>query len=417
MIPTPEGEKMEDSSVISLHQVQGLRYSNTAANSTVKLPRRIDDDKQLAKIWEFITLRRSQKYEELYSLLELPVGEGKYLKKDLHQYLEAEQLAEVIQRIRCEKRLNGAHTKMFVVKLAHQMLAKDGWGPRWFGAGSTSAKTRTLFWPEDSTILLFYFAMFVYRVQDNIKSRITQQNSLARRKRDDTSMRTATPSLLDQPQTGTPETECQFDITPTISRPCTPPGRQVLDVQALWESTDLVVSARRAQRIAQLPTPPTGMSSPILPIRQVPEAAQPEPEMVPESSQSFFASLVSEVAVNKKRKRAKSLAGLQDPDIYDLEIPPNAKLTYRIFVKDGVDSSDLIDTPFEFKHTDSIISEGAFEGLMASFEQAQCRRPHMWIQTPYGRRIITASEEWDQAVLLIYNLRRAGGVVEVDVFV
>lgn len=126
---------------------------------------------------------------------------------------------------------------------------------------------------------------------------------------------------------------------------------------------------------------------------------------------------MSEVTINKKRKRAQALAGLQDPDIYEVEIPPNAKLTYRVFVKDGADSSDLVDTPFEFKHTDSIISEGAFDGLMASFEQAQYRRPHMWIQTPYGRRMITTSEEWDQAVLLIYNLRRAGGVVEVDVFV
>ncbi|KAK0669505.1 hypothetical protein QBC41DRAFT_107947 [Cercophora samala] len=417
MIPASYGENVEDSSVISIQQVQGLRYSTTAANSMVKLPRRVDDESQLGKIWEYITLRRSQKYEELYSLLELPVGEGKYLKKDLHQYLEAEQLAEVIQRIRCEKRLNGAHTKMFVVKLAYQILAKEGWGPRWFGAGNAnaSAKTRTLLWPEDSTTLLFYFAMFVYRVQDNLKSRITQQNSLARRKRDDASTRTATPSL-DRPQVSTPETEYQFDTTPTTSRPCTPPDRQVPEMQALWDSANPAASAQRAQHTAQLPTPPTGVSSPI-PIRQVLEVAQPEPEMPPQNGQSFFASLVSEVTVNKKRKRAKTLAGLQDPDIYDVEIPPNAKLTYRVFVKDGTDSSDLIDAPFEFKHTDSIISEGAFEGLMASFEQAQYRRPHMWIQTPYGRRIITTSGEWDQAVLLIYNLRRAGGMVEVDVFV
>ncbi|KAK4668094.1 uncharacterized protein QC764_701910 [Podospora pseudoanserina] len=416
MIPTSYGENMQEFSVISIQQIHGLRYSTTAANSMVKLPRRMDEETQLAKIWEYITLRRNQKYEELYSLLELPVGEGKYLKKDLHQYLEAEQLAEVIQRIRCEKRHNGAHTKMFVVKLAYQILAKEGWGARWFGAGNAnaSARTRTLFWPEDSTTLLFYFAMFVYRVQDNLKSRITQQNSLARRKRDDTS-RTTTPSV-DQPQVSTPETECQFDTTPTTSRPCTPPDQRAPAMQTLWDSADLAVSAQRAQRSAQLPSPPTGESSPI-PIRQVLETAPPEPEIPPQNGQSFFASLVSEVTINKKRKRAQALAGLQDPDIYEVEIPPNAKLTYRVFVKDGADSSDLVDTPFEFKHTDSIILEGAFDGLMASFEQAQYRRPHMWIQTPYGRRMITTSEEWDQAVLLIYNLRRAGGLVEVDVFV
>lgn len=59
MSPTSYGENMEDSSVISIQQVHGLRYSTTAANSMVKLPRRMDEETQLAKIWEYITLSKS----------------------------------------------------------------------------------------------------------------------------------------------------------------------------------------------------------------------------------------------------------------------------------------------------------------------------------------------------------------------
>lgn len=131
--------------------------------------------------------------------------------------------------------------------------------------------------------------------------------------------------------------------------------------------------------------------------------------------QEFFDALARDVTASKKRKLAESVLGIASPNPFELEVPANARLMYHVYVKDKTDGSDLA-PPRTYRHTDSMITRGAFSCLKSCFETVE-QVPIIEIQTPFGRRTITSEEEWEHAVLTIYNVRRAGGVVEVDVFV
>jgi hypothetical protein len=63
-----------------------------------------------------------------------------------------------------------------------------------------------------------------------------------------------------------------------------------------------------------------------------------------------------------------------------------------------------------------MISSGAFSSLKAAFEAAG-QDPVYRIHTPFDTKTVTSEEEWDRAVLAIYNARRSGGVVEVDILI
>ncbi|KAH6850171.1 hypothetical protein B0I37DRAFT_428158 [Chaetomium sp. MPI-CAGE-AT-0009] len=130
--------------------------------------------------------------------------------------------------------------------------------------------------------------------------------------------------------------------------------------------------------------------------------------------QSFFEALARDASAGKKRKHDEAVLGL-DQVPYDVEVPANARLKYHIYVKDRNDGADLA-APTTYRHTDYMISHGAFSSLKAAFEAAG-QNPVYVIQTPFGRREVTTEAEWDSAVLIIYNARRSGGVVEVDIFV
>ncbi|KAL2201276.1 hypothetical protein P885DRAFT_26730 [Corynascus similis CBS 632.67] len=132
--------------------------------------------------------------------------------------------------------------------------------------------------------------------------------------------------------------------------------------------------------------------------------------------QSFFAALVNNAVAGKKRKRDEAVLGLDEGDsTYPVEVPPNARLKYHVYVKDKTDGADIM-PPTTYRHTDYLIARGAFSSLKAAFEAAS-QNPVYEIQTPSGRRKVTTEAEWDAAVLTIYNARRVGGVVEVDIFV
>jgi hypothetical protein len=133
---------------------------------------------------------------------------------------------------------------------------------------------------------------------------------------------------------------------------------------------------------------------------------------LPPEGRSFFAALAREAAATKKRKAGESALAIPEP--YEVEVPANARLTYRVYVKDAVDGRDLA-PPTTYRHTDYMISRGAFTSLKASFEAAG-QEPKIDIQTPFDRRRVTSERDWEQAVLYIYSARRSGGVVEVDVF-
>ena len=150
-------------------------------------------------------------------------------------------------------------------------------------------------------------------------------------------------------------------------------------------------------------------NSPSAPRANSPQSPTPAPD-----GQSFFEALAKDACAAKKRKHAEAVLGLNQNPI-ELEVPANARLKYHVYVKDRADGADVA-PPMTYRHTDYVIARGAFSSLKAAFAAAG-HDPAYVIQTPFGRRPITCEDDWESAVLSIYNVRRAGGVVEVDVFV
>ncbi|KAL2262539.1 hypothetical protein VTK26DRAFT_1018 [Humicola hyalothermophila] len=335
-------------------------------NARLALPRRIDLDLQQAEeLAYFMTLNRKSKFEHLYSYLELSHGEGKRLGNQLKALLKTPELRPVVEQA-------GGHgvleRKRTLVRTAFYILVIENWGTAWFGDNCPTAQSRTLFWPRDSTILLLSFALILYRILENQRNMYRAKLKYQRQPSETISTNSPSPS------------------SPSSPPPCTP----------------LIIS---------------------------PPESPPPPENNEGQGQVFFAPLVKNATAAKKRKRAESIlgsasasasasaaaAGLSSDNPYELEVPANARLTYRVYVKDRTDGSDLAPAA-TYRHTDAIIAGGAFAALKASFE-AGGHEPVIEIQTPSGRKGIASAEDWESAVLAVYNMRRSGGVVEVDVFV
>ena len=162
-------------------------------------------------------------------------------------------------------------------------------------------------------------------------------------------------------------------------------------------------------------TPPT--DSPSAQLADTPSAQPADSSQSPlpaPASQSFFEAIAKDASAGKKRKHSEAVLGINQVH-YDVEVPANARLKYHIYVKDKKDGDDLAPCS-TYRHTDYMISRGAFSSLKAAFETAG-QDPVYIIHTPYDNRTVTNEEEWDNAVLVIYNARRSGGVVEVDIFI
>lgn len=142
--------------------------------------------------------------------------------------------------------------------------------------------------------------------------------------------------------------------------------------------------------------------------------ASMSPPPAPEG-QAFFEALAMDASAAKKRKYDETALGIGSQSTCELEVPANARLKYHVYVKDRTDGSDLA-APTTYRHTDYMIARGAFGSLKSAFETAG-QVPTFEIQTPSGRKRIMDVDEWERAVLAIYNVRRSGGVVEVDVWV
>lgn len=150
--------------------------------------------------------------------------------------------------------------------------------------------------------------------------------------------------------------------------------------------------------------------SPSVPQAGVSRSPPPAPE-----GQAFFEALARDASAAKKRKHIEAALGIGSQIPYELEVPANARLKYHVYVKDRTDGSGLA-APTTYRHTDYMIARGAFGSLKSAFETAG-QVPAFEVQTPSGRKRITNEDEWEHAVLAIYNVRRSGGVVEVDVLV
>ncbi len=97
------------------------------------------------------------------------------------------------------------------------------------------------------------------------------------------------------------------------------------------------------------------------------------------------------------------------------EVPDNADLTYRVYVKDKITGCDL-SAPTVYSHANQCIARGAYEYLKSSFEAAGYS-PIVTIHTANSTRNIGSEEDWVSAVREIYWWRSRGGVVEVDMLV
>lgn len=326
-------------------QIPGFRYANTYTNTRVHLPRRVDHDFKLAEeLASFITLNRHTKIESHYEYLQLGFSEGKRLGGEMKRLLKEPPLIEFVE----QPSTGSSETKKMLIRMACYMLVNKGWGDAWFGRDCSTAKSRTLFWPADSSILLASFVILLYRMYNN-----------------------------------------QRQIHQTTLR-----------IVRSHKGVDTTAQSRSSTRSP--PVPETTAAS------ETPTPAAPD-------CQAFFAALAQDASAAKKRKRDESVLGIATPPAYDLEIPANAKLKYHVYVKDKTDGSDLA-APTVYRHTDYMIARGAFASLKSAFESAG-QAPVFEIQTPSGRKSITSEDEWEHAVLAIYNARRSGGVVEVDVFV
>ncbi|KAK3901335.1 hypothetical protein C8A05DRAFT_45007 [Staphylotrichum tortipilum] len=150
------------------------------------------------------------------------------------------------------------------------------------------------------------------------------------------------------------------------------------------------------------------------PSAQPPTVATERQQLAPEGV-AFFDALAKDAAAAKKRKRTETSnnGGYQTP--YELEIPANARLEYAVYVKDKKDGSDLT-MHSTYRHTDYAIASGAFASLSSTFKAAG-QVPVFKIITPSGLKTIATEAEWESAVLAVYNMRRSGGVVEIEVYV
>ncbi|KAH6624874.1 hypothetical protein B0J18DRAFT_410284 [Chaetomium sp. MPI-SDFR-AT-0129] len=361
-------------------EIPGFRYGDSATNSFVRLPRRIHLNPNLAEEFShYITLNRRTKVDVLYSHLELSVPEGKRFSDELKRALREPHLVKYIEH----PSSRGLDTKKLLIRVGLHLLVEQNWGRTWFRQNKQGTQQRKYVWPENSTVLLAGLVMLLYRVYTNQKqmyqTRVRAEASVQSQVQAQMANSGAAPS-------------------PSVSAPSAP-------------AASTPASSPRAPS-AFLPPTPAPLQTPATSI-QAADTSQSFPAA--SEGQSFFHALSKDVTVGKKRKHTEALMGLGEEQESELVIPANARLKYYIYVKDKEDGVDFM-PPTVYRHTDFMISRGAFSSLKAAFE-ADGHAPECVIQTPHGRKKINTEEEWNAAVLSIYGRRRSGGVVEVDVYV
>ncbi|KAK4044005.1 hypothetical protein C8A01DRAFT_43167 [Parachaetomium inaequale] len=348
-----ENDAIQREGEILATQIPGFRYANSNTNSFIRLPRRVDRDQKLAEDLGYYITLNRQTKVEV-----------------LYSYLElnmkdGKRLSGDMKKLLKEPPLIGLveqttsakETKKTLIRIALYMLMSKEWGRTWFGEDNETAASRKLLWPRDSSIIVAAFVMVLYRTYTNLKQ-VHQANLRAEAR----------------------VKNANHDAAPSSPPPSPSPSPL----------------ARRA-------------NSPSAQRASSPQSPTPTPE-----GQSFFEALAKDACAAKKRKHTEAVLGLNQNPI-EVEVPANARLKYHVYIKDKDDGADVA-PPTTYRHTDYVIARGAFSSLKAAFAAAG-HDPAYVIQTPFGRKLITCEDDWESAVLSIYNVRRAGGVVEVDVFV
>ncbi len=91
---------------------------------------------------------RDTKIELLYGYLELGIGEGKRLSGEIRKLLKEPPFVQFVK----QPFVQAAETKKALIKTALYILTTKEWGKMWFGRGCQTVKSRTLFWPTDSSM-------------------------------------------------------------------------------------------------------------------------------------------------------------------------------------------------------------------------------------------------------------------------
>jgi hypothetical protein len=94
---------------------------------------------------------RAAKLDTLYGYLELGTGEGKRLSNEMKWLLKQPPLSRLIDQPG-DGISRPSETKRTLINISWYLLVSLGWGDTWFGASCSTASSRTLFWPTDSSM-------------------------------------------------------------------------------------------------------------------------------------------------------------------------------------------------------------------------------------------------------------------------
>ncbi|KAL2271638.1 hypothetical protein VTJ83DRAFT_1009 [Remersonia thermophila] len=382
-----------------------FKYAESGTNSNEKLPRRIDlVPGDVEKLAHFITLRRERTLGILWGYCELSQREGQVLCNEIRQILANPIYEPMVQQ--AERRV--AETKKAMLATSFAILHGKGIGDKWFGKRRQSDLQRTRFWPQDSTLVLLAFTQLFYK-QYSHKRQKYQTRARALRELED-QMKGPLGHSQGQPAVAAAEA-AEKSSERMIGVPGPSKGQPVAA-----ESPESAASP--------VPTMVTGSEMPSA--AASPWKASPEnsPDFIETPAPTTSPSNVEGLAILKSRVdeiTAAKQPNSSEPKLdfvsmpFEAKVPADANLSYHIYFKSQADGSDVA-APVSFQHTDHNLSQGAFPYLRSLLEQAGYD-PVFIMTTPLGRMMVENEEAWDRVICLVYNLRRAGGNVEVDIYI
>lgn len=461
----------------------------------IYVPRRIDHDiSQCDNLAHVIGLRRETTIAQCFRDLELSPDTGKQITKGLRQDLQQPSFKYLIDEVG----VTPLQRRKTMLRAAFHFLKSQDLGNILFSRDCPLAQGRTIFWPQNSTILLFHFTALLYRVVysmqgmvRNKKKQVGSNESLQPAPANSQSL--TEESARNEVCPSTPAVEPEIPIqretparaetrgdkvsatrsspsppavtvepeTATIEEPrvqtelcartiATSPPALAVESQSNAEQEATAIDNNHSMTCSPVPVvdletlvqqlpliqpqacPPTfttdqsidctpvsaidGVDIPtqLEALLQLGTCANTTTRTIMDGPRALFDSLIQRATAAKKRKReAEPLRGTE---VYELEVPADALLTYHVVLWDGTDGSQL-GPPATYRHTESAMAHGAFSYLKNSLYEAGETSPHFEITGPNGKRKVSSEMDWEQAVLALYNAKRSGNDVWVDVYI
>ncbi|KAL1840108.1 hypothetical protein VTJ49DRAFT_803 [Mycothermus thermophilus] len=424
--PVAQNQGGQEVDFVRPSQIPGYRFAGSGTNVNEKLPRRIDlVPGEIDKLVNFITLskflcpspRRERTLNVLWGYCEFSEREGQLIGNEIREILADPFYEPMIQQP--DRRI--AETKKAMLETAFVVLHGKGLGYTWFSEHRHTDLSRTFFWPQDSTLVLFCFSQLVYKYYCN------------KRQKYQTRARAALEA--EQRLRGMPgPSQGQPAAAESLERAASP-------AQAIDTGSE-ISSAAGAPQKASNETSPEGVATPASRLTNSPDDVTSPPPMKQPSDSAVTIKNVAALTGHTTpapaeqfpsaeslailKSRVEDIAAAKQPNssepkldlvstAFKAKVPADANLGYHIYFKSRVDGSDVA-APLSFQHTDHNLSQHAFPYLRSLLENAGYE-PTFIMTTPLGRMTIENEEAWDRAICFVYNLRRAGGNVEVDVYI